>query len=205
MLERFRKKPVKILDYSHVGSIRVGFCDKNLFNKFLHVDFPIGKKGVSLSISKKFLKSNILLKYVVQGIFATDGSLVLTKNPNKYYPRVEFTSISRELMNQVNNYLSSLGINGKVYHKKILRKRNFNENDFYRIQLKGMRNLLLFKNKIGFVNPKHIQRFKLFLTYSRNYDKAIKGIPNRKQKFFRVNNLNAAGGNCTPDLRLSHK
>src|SRR3989338_292175 len=97
-INKFRSRHIRILKYPQTGSIKIKIKDKKLFTKFKVAGFPIGKKGLSLSLPRTFLESKNLLRYIIQGLFATDGSLVLTKNPNKYYPRIEFTSISKRLM-----------------------------------------------------------------------------------------------------------
>ena len=46
----------------------------------------------------------------------------------------------------------------------------------YRIQLNGINNLILFQNKIGFINPKYQDKFTKFIYYSKDYDENILGI-----------------------------
>lgn len=189
-LERLRGKPVRIEERPRRGSLRIGISDKNLFTKFSSVGFPIGKKGVKLAIPRIFLSKPKLMKHIIAGIFATDGCLVLAKNPNKYYPWIEFKSISGKLLTQVHNHLKSLGLNSKLYFIKNLRQNN--DKDVYKIQINGLKNLSLFKRKIGFVNSKHAKRYALFLEYNKRYNQAIKGIPNQKQRFYRIENLDAS-------------
>ena len=84
LLTPLRGKQVKIKDRSYTGAIEINFGDKILFAKIKSLGFPIGKKGTDILIPKIFYEKD-LLKYIVQGFFATDGSLVLTKNPNKLF------------------------------------------------------------------------------------------------------------------------
>lgn len=171
LLSSFRGKQVKIKERPKGGRIDINFSDEILFHKIKSLEFPVGKKGPNIIIPKIFYKGN-LLKYIMQGFFATDGSLVLTKNPNKFYPRLEAQAIHKTLILQIYNYLASLGIKGHFYRCKfkpdprwkVVQKR-------YKFQFNGKRNLLLFNNLVGFVNPKHKQRFLNFLAYSRKYDK----------------------------------
>ena len=124
------------------------YCLKN-------IGFPVGKKGIKVKIPKEFpLK---FYKYIIQGYFATDGCLVITNNNRTLYPRIEFSSISRQLLKQVLDYLNSTGMKGNLY----LSHRYSNHwNDLYRIQFNGKNNLEVFLEKIGFVNPKHIEKYK---------------------------------------------
>ena len=150
------------------------------------MDFPVGKKRDKLKIPKVFYEKKFL-KLITQGYFATDGSLVLTKNPNKFYPRLEIHSIAPKLLHQIQKHLIKEGLKGKFYKCKIKKKeiRWKNVHPQYRIQFNGSKNLLLFKQKVGFINPKQLEKFSNFLRYSKEYDKLIKGIPSEKQKLIR--------------------
>lgn len=167
------------------GKIEINFCDKKLFNKISSFGFPIGKKGPNLRVPRYFYDNN-LMKYIIQGFVATDGSLVLTKNPNKFYPRLEGTSISEELIKQIVEDLNKRGLNGSSYEAK----RNINNSwkkvhPPFRFQFNGKNNLLLFEKLIGFVNPKHNQKFFNFLRYDQEYSFLMKGIASYKQRFIR--------------------
>lgn len=186
LIDKLREKPVKIRERPYEGSLRIDISDKRFFTEFSSLGFPIGEKGIKLSIPKIFLRNNNLMKCIIAGIFATDGSLVLAKNPNKYYARLEVKSISKKLLTQVNNYLRSLGLNSTLY---FLKSKFSNEKDVYKIQINGLKNLLLFKKKIGFINLKHYKKYTIFLDYCKRYDKAIRNIPNQKQKFYRIESL----------------
>src|SRR3989344_6041091 len=86
LLFKFRGKPTKIKSNSKQNRIDFNFSDKKLFYELHNLGFPIGKKGPLITIPKIFYKKK-LIKYIVQGIMATDGCLCLTNNPNKFYPR----------------------------------------------------------------------------------------------------------------------
>ena len=185
-LLRKNKKSIKFKERIDYGKIEILFSDKVLFNELKDIGFPIGKKGNKLKISNIFYNKN-LLKYLVQGVFATDGSLVLTKNPNKFYPRLEVHGISPKLILQIKDYLVKIGLDGNFY--KCKRKKPYfkNAQSQYRLQFNGSRNLILFEKKIGFLNSKQLSKFSNFLRYSDEYNNKIEGIPAQKQKFFRKN------------------
>lgn len=178
LLSSLRGKQVKIKERPKYGTIEINFCDKVLFHKIKNLGFPVGKKGTKIIIPKTFYEKD-LLKYVVQGFFATDGSLVLTKNPNKLYPRLESHTISKNLISQIHIYLNEIGMNGHFYECKrnkqdirwnVVQKR-------YRFQFNGKENLLFFHDLIGFINPKHQQKFDNFLRYSEEYNKNLMAVP----------------------------
>lgn len=182
---RINKKQVRFKDRKKYGKIEITISDKVLFNQLNEIGFPIGKKGPDLEIPKIFYKKD-LLKYIVQGFFATDGSLVLTKNPNKFYPRIESRTIHKILIKQIHEYLLSIGMNGSHYfclsrpdpRWKVVQ-------DQYRFQFNGKKNLILFEEKVGFINPKQCKKFLDFIEYDAHYNKSIKGIPSSKQRTIR--------------------
>jgi len=186
LLKYFRGKATNIKFRKDCNAIEFNFSDVNLFNLFVLRDFPVGKKGLKLVIPKFFYEKD-LLKHVIAGFFATDGSLVLTKNPNKYYPRIEGNGISKGLILQISNHLNEVGLSGKFYRaKRINDLRDFKVlQDQYRFQFNGKKNSIAFREKIGFVNPKHEEKFLNFLRYSEEYDLNIKGISNSKHYLIR--------------------
>jgi hypothetical protein len=173
------RKPIKFRDRQNYGKIEINFSDKELFSKISSLGFPVGKKGPDLIIPSIFYKRG-LLKYIIQGFFATDGSLVLTKNPNKFYPRIEAHTIHKDLIKQIHTYLTTLGMVGHFYFCKSKPDPRWKVvQDQYRFQFNGKKNLLVFEEKIGFVNPKHKKKFLNFLEYSKKYDGGIKGVSSK--------------------------
>ncbi|HIJ11134.1 TPA: hypothetical protein HA278_03705 [Candidatus Woesearchaeota archaeon] len=195
LLKRLTSRDIRPRDKSHNNTIRINFCNKNLFFFLRELDFPVGKKADKPYIPKIFYDKD-LVKYVVQGFFATDGSLVLTKNPNKYYPRIESKTTHKILMKQIKDYLNELGMNGYFYDYKFKKvdTRWKTVRKQYRFQFNGKKNLILFSKLIGFVNPKQREKFERFLNYSREYDKLVERIHVRDQKIYRLNNLNGVPG-----------
>lgn len=190
ILREFRGKETNIKFRKDCRAIEFNFVDSNLFDFIFSKGFPIGKKGPDLIIPEIFYEKN-LLKYIIQGFFATDGSLVLTKNPNKYYPRLEAHTIHKKLTRQLHSYLVSLGLKGHFYKCKRIKKdpRWKVIQDQYRFQFNGKENLLLFNEKIGFVNSKHEKKFLDFIDYDKRYDALIKGVATSNQKVIR-NSIN---------------
>ena len=179
-------KPVRIIERPKKSTVEILFSDKGFFHRINSIGFPIGKKGASIEIPKIFYEKS-LLKYIVQGFFATDGSLVLTKNPNKFCPRVEGTGISKKLISQICFHLNEGGMRGYFYIAKRNKMNHFGETrqQPYRFQFNGKNNLLLFKRLIGFVNPKHEKKFLDFINYNLRYDHMLKDNGFSKQKILR--------------------
>ncbi len=149
---RLRGKNVRYIERKKYGKIEMNFADKEFFNHLSDLGFPIGKK-LDIIIPNVFF-DNMLEKHVIAGIFATDGSLALVNNNGYLYPRIEIHMNSFRLLNQIRKYLIENGLKGNIY------KGN---NNSYRLEFPGKRNLLEFSEKIGFVNPKQLQRFENFI------------------------------------------
>ena len=149
-LSKIRGKEIRYRRREKYGKIEINFSDKSLFTKFRTYGFPVGHKR-NISIPRKFLMNKVFIKKVIAGIFATDGSIPLVRNNGILYPRLEFRSISRKLLKQIQVVLFEAGMKGGLYKK------------FYRLQYNGIKQLLLFKKRIGFVNPKHSERVSQFL------------------------------------------
>jgi len=153
-LQKLRGKPVKYRLRGDQGKIEINFSDKDLFDKFSAIGFPIGKKGRHLKIPHVF--EGKLMKHVVAGVFATDGSLVKADNNGTIYPRLEIESISKIFLEQITKFLIENNMKGNIYNS-VHRKEGF---QIYRMEFPGKSNLMKFRKSVGFVNPKHEKKFK---------------------------------------------
>ncbi len=172
ILFRLRGKSTNIKFRKKEGKIELNFVDQKLFDFINSIGFPIGKKGSNIVIPEIFYQKG-LVKEVIQGYFSTDGSIVLTRNPDKLYPRLEIHGISAPLIKQSYDFFVKNGLYGHFY----LCKRNkvdIRWQDKYRVQFNGIRNLLIYKILIGFVNPKHLRKFIDFQNYLDQYPKKVK-------------------------------
>ncbi len=118
------------------------FCHENLFRYFTkELFFPVGKK-VNLRISSKIPVSSENFKFVLRGIFDTDGSFYLDKK----YPCISIQIIAPLLMTQIYDFLKKEGF------KPIFRKQK------NMITLKGKRQINKWIKEIGMSNSRHIER-----------------------------------------------
>ena len=115
-----------------------------------HFNFPFGKKG-EIFINDK-LVTNRLIKHVLRGLFDTDGCIYFTKNNShlRYYPIIEISSHSNNMINQLEKILNELGFKTKI--------------GFYKdsIKLHGKRNVEKWMKEIGSSNPHKFSKFKLW-------------------------------------------
>ncbi len=154
---KLRGKNVKYAIRPKYGKIEINFSDKELFNKIKSLGFPVGLKG-NMSIPDVF--SRKLLKHIVSGLFATDGSLFFANNNGTLYPRLEIHMIASNTIYRVQEFLAENGIKGNVYKRD--RKENHHQ-AIFRIEIPGRPNLLKFRKVIGFINPKHEDKFQKYM------------------------------------------
>lgn len=130
------------------GRIDVHALSKE-FVKYAHSEwnFPIGKKK-NIKIPEKFLESWDLTKNVISGIFATDGSVIFSKQHRDipYYPRIEITNSSQPLLNQLL----------QLYHSRDYKACQWCN----KVSVNGFESSKLFRKEVGFLNPKHTHKFQ---------------------------------------------
>lgn len=169
ILRKLRGKNTNIKFRKNCNAIEFNFTDYKLFDFIHSLGFPLGEKLNRLFIPAIFYDLN-LVKYVVSGFFSTDGSLVLTKNPNKLYPRLESYITCEKLLKEVYTYLISIGMKGAFYTaKRVNDSRLWNVSQAYRIQFNGKSNLLLYEKLVGFSNPKYQEKFESYIKYDKEY------------------------------------
>ncbi|MBS3090618.1 hypothetical protein J4433_02505 [Candidatus Pacearchaeota archaeon] len=113
------------------------------------LEFPIGKK-VNLRIKDSLANDWNKIKYVIRGIFDTDGSFYLDKTPSgNPYPIITISMKSPFLLAQLNKQL--LANNFKVRFRE------------YELILKGSIQVTKWMREIGSSNPKHFLKYQSWL------------------------------------------
>jgi len=191
LVKDLTSKEVKFHERPRIGCIDLRFDNPPFFYKLKGMGFIVGRKGPKISVPKNFLDYNLMVN-IIRGFMATDGSLVLTKNPNKFYPRIEANGISKPLILQIYKFLYNVGLKGSFYKAIRLKvdPRFKIVQDKYRFQFNGSKNLELFCDKIGFINPKHISKLSAFYQYSQKYDTELKNT-NKEEKIVVRASLNS--------------
>ena len=157
LVNKIRQKSTKYRERPIHGKIEINFSDIKLFEDLKFLGFPIGKKGTKIRIPDSIPKN--LWKNFVAGLFATDGCLAIVNNNNTLYPRIEIRSISFPMLDQTRNLLKEYGMKGNVY--------SINKGCSFRLEFPGKNNMILFRDKIGFINPKHEEKFNRFMDPTR--------------------------------------
>ncbi len=121
---------------------------------------PAGKK-FELEIPKVFLEQEDLKKAVLRGIFDTDGCVYLQTKNNKLYPRIEISTISFNLSEDLLEVFKSLGF--RTTRNSFIIKGEFNRKRSYTVAIRGVEMFHKFMNDVSPKNPKHIEKYRNFL------------------------------------------
>lgn len=134
------------------NSMNIIFYSKELFYYLKDViGFIPGKKVYTVSIPEIILKNESFIYPTIRGIFDTDGGVYLDKRKDykRYYPRIIFQTVSKNLYSQL---ISILSKEFKIYHR-YNPKRNI-----YLIELYGYQNIKKWMSLIGFSNKRHLDK-----------------------------------------------
>lgn len=139
------------------NSIELQFSHKELLDWLSEeVDFPVGKK-INLKIHQKIISLGFdKFKYVIRGIFDTDGSFYLDNTPSgNPYPCISIQMKDPRLINQMYNILISRGFRA-TYQKD-------NPYRHPKITLKGSKQLNKWMLEIGSMNKRHLDKINKFV------------------------------------------
>ncbi len=140
----FNKK-IKISTKKSENTIFIRFRNKKIFNTFVLLGLPIGRKYSDLKLPE-ICNVEMNFKAFARGLFDTDGCFVLSKQHRieHYYPRIEISSKSKTFLIEILNRLELLGFYGSISNKG---------KDNFRLELPGNNNLELWMKLIGTNNP----------------------------------------------------
>lgn len=161
----FKRNPY-IKDIPKDNGVQLTFGHANLFN-FLtkELSFPIGKKENLHLVPNLEKLSFEKLKYVIRGLFDTDGCFYLDKTPaNKPYPCISITMKEPLLMIQIYSILIKKGF--KVYHYK--------SEKIEKLFLKGSKQLRKWMDCIGSSNP---SKFNRMIPYAQVAQSGLEHVP----------------------------
>ncbi len=139
---------------SNKGWIRLNIYSKRLFEMLTkRFDIPAGKKCYTVTIPDEILKSEEkFINATLKGMFDTDGGVGFDKRKSykKPYIRINYTSASKGLIDQISSILSTYSIKHSIHKQKNFRS--------HIIQMNGEKNVRLFLKKIGFSNSRHLKK-----------------------------------------------
>ncbi len=144
--------------YVTENGLRFNIYSKTLFEMLTkRFQFPAGKKSYTVVIPEEIYNSEFL-KYTLRGMFDTDGGIGVDKRKTYKIPyiRINYTSVSKKLIKQVNLSLLKLEIPHSI-HKK---------GNSWMIQINGVRNVKRFLVQVGFSNKRHLEKVRYLITVS---------------------------------------
>ena len=118
---------------------------------------PLGKK-LQIFIPNQIITNKILAKAFLRGYFDTDGCLFLEKKKNGLYPRIEMSTISPELSQQVCFLLGELGFRYMNYTQK---REKYGWKDLHTVRINGIEMAKKWFSEIRPNNHKHVEKFKV--------------------------------------------
>ncbi|MBC8495602.1 hypothetical protein H8D36_05585 [archaeon] len=136
------------------GCYGIQTTNKILINAILSFGIKLGKK-VDIFIPTKIMRSDFSIQTAfLRGYFDTDGCFRLDK-PNKsliaYYPKIEFSSYSRKLRDDVKKLLKKIGLKSNIW--------NTEPRHEHRLCLAGKKKTIFWIENIFSSNPKNKSKF----------------------------------------------
>ncbi|MBD3248683.1 hypothetical protein GF336_01435 [Candidatus Woesearchaeota archaeon] len=122
----------------------------------------VGKKSNNAGIPPSILSNSSLADIFLRGLADTDFSMCFKKGnrKNNSYPGIIAEFASGKIIEDIQIILDNIGI---TYCKQIVNKKNsFSKFTHYRLEINGKRNLNLWIKFIGFSNPKHLTKIKVW-------------------------------------------
>ncbi len=125
------------------------------------IGLPNGKKYLNLKIPKCFNTTQLKIAFL-QGVADTDFSLTLKKTNKQYphYPVICGASKNKNFILELNKILTKLGFNACLSIDSTYYDKRFNKiYTISRIEVVGHKNLEDWMTRIGFRNPKYLERY----------------------------------------------
>ena len=129
------------------GTLRMLITYKQMYRFFRDLGFPSGIKNNIVRIPSELYNSN-MVKFVVRGIFDTDGFFFLDKRKiyEKPYPRMGFSTKSSKLFCQINDlFLNS----GYIVYTRVDKR-----SDIYHLEIYGTKQIRKWLSEYGIRNER---------------------------------------------------
>jgi hypothetical protein len=122
---------------------------------------PIGSKDKIVTLPKALVsQGSTHLKYLIAGIFDSDGSVSIITKRGKLYPVLSITLKNKNIIKQIERILISLDIFCNSHRDKRLDKRINKFTTVWKLYINGFKNLKQFIRQIPIRNPNHLTKIK---------------------------------------------
>lgn len=144
--------------YKNGRGLKFSLGSKRIFEILTRrFNFPKGVKCYTVKIPEEIMNSeDRFIRATLIGMFNTDGGVGFDKRKiyKKPYIRINYTSASIDLIDQLKDLLSRFSINYTYY---------FQDDITQMIQINGEANVKDFIKKIGFTNKRHLDKIQYLL------------------------------------------
>ncbi len=133
------------------------------FKHFI-IGLPTGNKAKTITIPKIILNSSFVTR-CIRGITETDGTLTFKKRHKDvyYYPYIRIDMASKPLIEQLEYLLKKLGIRFSTLYDYLVKSHGaFKDTMHHQIFVSGKKNVLDWEKKIGFSNPRNLDRLNFW-------------------------------------------
>lgn len=126
--------------------------------KFKHevLGLTLGKK-TDIKIPRAIMDNEELAKAFLRGLFDTDGCIYIENKRGKPYPKIQISSVSKLLIEQIVTILSRLGYRVTCHRHD---RAKYGWNDLYAVVIRGDVMSERWFSEIRPQNSKHINKFK---------------------------------------------
>ena len=142
--------------------------DSKAIVTFLRNDMGIPQKKDEIRIPNCIMEAPPAIKAAfIRGLADADFTLTVKKKEGTYYPVVQGCSKSEQLMIDICAILKQLNIKHcSLIEESYYKKRNVTYIRS-RVYVNGRKNINNWFTKIGFANPRHLEKYKRYLQYWR--------------------------------------
>ncbi len=161
------------------------FSSKLVFEILNSLGIPSSPKSTTIDISNLVLNlDDELVTNYLKGYFDTDGSVVKRKNGPSY---VDLSSSSKNIAKKLPLLLIRFGILSKVRKRSItINPKVTTKHENYLIEIKGKDNLVLFRDKVGFKNPRKSDKLKKIISALPKSNTNVDVVPNVSLLFKKI-------------------
>ncbi len=162
MIPLYNKK-VEYKNRPKVGIIGFHVFDGKIVNFFLNLGVESGSK-INVEVPKLIMEKKSIYKRFLRGLFDTDGCIYFdknrsSKNPINNQPTIKLSSVSSKLIEQVFSMLVRIGLHPRM-RKPYKGKKD--KHKLYSILIYQRGDIKYFIKSIGFKNPKHLTKWKVY-------------------------------------------
>lgn len=165
--------PVKAKNFHYWGVYGIGIYKKEIIKKLLEFGLLKGKKVNLASIPDWIKSSDIKVKMAfIRGVFDTDGCIFMQKDYTKYAnefnskyhtkSRIRIVSISKKLMEEMSEILTSLKFRHVLRRRAGGFKYNRNNNVSYHLEINSIKDVQRFFKEIKPNNLKHVTKYLIW-------------------------------------------